>query len=57
MESFSSGQNDTKIFNLNAMHDAGVCFGIPDGAPFEYNTFGSEARSAGEVDVSSIYLK
>jgi hypothetical protein len=55
MESYSSGQNDTKIFNLNTMHDAGVCFGIPDGAPFEYNTFGSEARQAGTVDVSSIY--
>ena len=55
MESYSSGQNDTKIFNLNTMHDVGVCFGIPDGAPFEYNTFGSEARHAGTVDVSSIY--
>jgi hypothetical protein len=61
MESFSSGQNDTKIFNLNTMHDAGVCYGIPDGygarAPFEYNTFGSEARHAGTVDVSAIYGK
>ena len=55
-ESFGSGQNDTKIFNMNTMHDAGVCFGIPDGnAPFEYNTFGSEARHAGKVDVSPIY--
>ena len=57
LESFGSGQNDTKIFNLNTMHDAGVCFGIPDNAPFEYNTYGSEARHAGTVDVSSIYGK
>ncbi|MDR1158541.1 MAG: S-layer homology domain-containing protein [Oscillospiraceae bacterium] len=62
LESFGSGQNDTKIFNLNTLHDAGVCYGIPDpGQPgeevFEYNTFGSEARHAGTVDVSSIYGK
>jgi uncharacterized repeat protein (TIGR02543 family) len=55
MESFGPGQNDSKVFNLNTMHDAGVCYGIPDGAPFEYNTYGSEARHAGTVDVSSIY--
>jgi uncharacterized repeat protein (TIGR02543 family) len=57
LESFGSGQNDSKIFNLNTMHDAGVCYGIPDGGPFEYNTYGSEARHAGTVDVSSIYGK
>jgi hypothetical protein len=57
LESFGSGQNDSKVFNLNTMHDAGVCYGIPDGAPFEYNTYGSEARHAGTVDVSSIYGK
>jgi hypothetical protein len=63
LESFGPGQNDTKIFNLNTMHDAGVCYGIPDPDPgttihkFEYNTFGSEARHAGTVDVSAIYGK
>ena len=55
LETYSSGQNDSKIFNLNTMHDVGVCYGIPDGAPFEYNTYGSQARHAGTVDVSSIY--
>ncbi|MDR2749050.1 MAG: MoaF N-terminal domain-containing protein [Clostridiales bacterium] len=57
LETFGSGQNDTKIFNREMMHDAGVCFGIPDGAPFEYNTFGSKASDAGQIDVSSIYGK
>jgi hypothetical protein len=57
LETFGSGQNDTKIFNSDMMHDAGVCFGIPDGAPFEYNTFGSNASDEGRIDVSSIYGK
>jgi hypothetical protein len=55
VEERSQGGISTYLFNTKAMHDCGAGTIINHGQVFELNTFGAEARYAGQLELGDIY--